>query len=115
MSKNQGLHAGPVVPLSYEFRGGMGLGVKLGAFFLTVFTLGLALPWAKAMKLKWLARNTYVNGQPLQFTGSGGQLWGQYIKWWLLCIPTLGIYSFFISSKLRKWSIEHQAGLIPIG
>lgn len=107
-------HQTGMIPLTYEFRGGMGLGVKIGAFLLSVVTLGLGVPWAKTMKLRWLAENTYVNGQPLRFTGTGGQLWGQYIKWWALSVVTLGIYAFFVSSKLRKWAIEHQAGLVPV-
>ncbi len=103
-----------VAPLSYDFRGGPGVEVKIGMFLTCVCTFGLGVPWAQVMRYRWIAENTYVNGQPLQFTGTGGQLCRQYIKWWLLCFPTFGIYAFFIPSRIQKWAIKNQNGQIPV-
>lgn len=103
-----------VIPLTYEFRGGSGMHVKLCVFFTCVCTLGLGVPWAQVMRYRWIAENTYVNGQPLRFTGTGGQLWRQYIKWWLLCFPTFGIFAFFIPSRIRKWANKHQSGQVLV-
>jgi hypothetical protein len=106
--------SGPLVPVQFEFRGSAVSSFfnSLGAALLSVFTLGLAVPWAKAMRFRWVTEHTYINGRPLRFTGSGGQLWGQYIKWWLLCLVTLGLYSIVVSSRLRAWAISHQEGAV---
>lgn len=105
-----------MTPLRYEFKGSTigHLFVSLGAGILTVITLGIALPWAQAMLYRWTTENTYVNGQRMRFTGSGGRLFGQYIKWWLLTVVTVGIYGFVVANRMRKWAIEHQEVAVPI-
>lgn len=65
-----------------KFTGGLlGLiGIGLLSFFMIVFTLGLALPWAVTIKEGWYAKHTTIDGKQLIFKGSGGRLFGQYIK-----------------------------------
>ena len=41
------------------------------------------------------------------FDGNGGQLFGNYIKWFLLSIITLGIYSFWLTIKMQQWVTKH--------
>lgn len=103
-----------VIPLDYEFRGGSGVEVKVRGFLTCVSTFGLGVPWAQVARYRWIAENTYVNGQPLRFTGTGEQLFRQYVKWWLLCFPTFGLFVFFVPSRLRKWALRHQSGQIPV-
>jgi uncharacterized membrane protein YjgN (DUF898 family) len=31
-----------------------------------------------------------------------------WIRWFMLCIITLGIYSFWVYPRLQKWIVEHQ-------
>ena len=38
---------------------------------------------------------------------TGGQLFGNYIKWFLLTIITLGIYSLWLSIKMKQWVTKH--------
>ena len=38
-----------------------------------------------------------------RFTGSAWGLFGNWIKWWLLIIITIGIYSFWVYPRLTKW------------
>lgn len=104
------------VPLRYEFDGGAAtyLGVGVLAALVTVFTLGLGLPWAIVMRESWRARHTLINGQRVAFTGSGGGLFGHYVKWWALCFITLGIYGFWVAPRLTKWIVEHQQVAVPI-
>ena len=101
--------AGPGMPM-YRFDGGAGtyLGVRLGGYLITVFTLGICYPWAVVMTYRWQAKHTYLNGRRLRFTGTAPALFGQWIKWFLLIIVTLGIYSFWVGPKLTKWIVEHQ-------
>ncbi len=107
----------PGLPLTFEFRGTV-IGDffnALGATLLSVLTFGIAVPWAQAMRYRWVCQRTYVNGIPMRFTGSGGGLFGHYIKWWLLCVITLGIYSIWVGNRLRQWAIKHQTAVVPLG
>jgi uncharacterized membrane protein YjgN (DUF898 family) len=38
-------------------------------------------------------------------TGIG--LFGQWIKWFLLCVITLGMYGFWVTPRLQRWIVEH--------
>ena len=97
-------------PLTFGFDGGAltWLGVGIGGFLITVVTLGICYPWAVVMTYRWKAKHTYINGQRLRFTGSAWGLFGQWIKWLLLLIIPIGIYSFWLYPHLTKWIVEHQ-------
>ena len=92
-----------------KFTGGLlgmiGIGI-LQALIIT-FTLGLALPWAVCIKEAWYAKHTVIDGKQLVFDGNGLQLFGNYIKWFLLCIITFGIYSFWLTIKMQQWITLH--------
>lgn len=92
-----------------KFTGGLlGLiGINLLQGFLMMITLGLAFPWTVCIKQRWLARHTYLDGRQLVFDGTGGQLFGNYIKWFLLTIVTFGIYGFWLSLKMQAWIVKH--------
>lgn len=110
--------APPTIPVALDFRfdGGAGtyLGVAILSVLLTVCTLGFALPWAVAMRYRWVSQHTLINGQRVEFTGSGGSLFGHWIKWWLLSIVTLGIYLFWVQPRLTRWIVEHQRAVLPV-
>ena len=74
---------------------------------LTVFTLGIYFPWAVSFKQRWIAYHTTIDGKRLVFKGHGAQLFGNYIKWFLLTIITLGIYGFWLTIKMRQWVVKH--------
>ena len=84
-----------------KFDGGLlgliGIGILSG--FIVLITLGIATPWAICLKEKWYVSHTVIDGKRLVFDGTGGQLFGNYIKWFLLTIITLGIYSFLAFDK----------------
>ena len=92
-----------------KFNGGLlGLiGVSILQAVISIFTLGIGLPWAVCLKERWLAKHTTIDGKKLVFDGKGIQLFGMYIKWFLLCIITLGIYSLWVSLKLKAWVVSH--------
>ena len=56
---------------------------------------------------KWVAEKTYIDGKQLYFDGTGLQLFGNYIKWFLLTIITLGIYGFWMGIKMKQWVVSH--------
>lgn len=97
------------VPM-YRFDGGAAtyLGVGILAVIITVFTLGICYPWAKVILYRWQAKHTFLWGRRLRFTGTAPALFGQWVKWYLLWIVTLGIYGFWIGPRMTRWLVEHQ-------
>ena len=81
-----------------KFDGGLlGLiGINILQALLITITLGIGAPWAICIKERWIAKHTYIDGKQLVFDGTGGQLFGNYIKWMLLTLITLGIYAFWL-------------------
>ncbi len=96
--------------LQFGFTGGAGswLWVGIAGFLVTAFTLGICYPWAVVMTYRWKTKHTWINGQRLRFTGSAPGLFGHWIKWFFLCVITVGIYSFWVYPRLQKWIVEHQ-------
>lgn len=92
-----------------KFNGGLlgMIGIGIAQALITIFTLGLGLPWAICMKESWYVKHTVIDGHQLRFDGTGGQLFGNYIKWFLLTIVTLGIYAFWLSIKMKQWVTKH--------
>lgn len=92
-----------------KFTGGLlGLiGIGILSTIISTITLGIGLPWAVCMKEKWYAEHTIIEGKQLTFDGKGGQLFGNYIKWFLLTIITFGIYSFWLTIKMKQWVVSH--------
>lgn len=79
------------------------LGWKILGILVTSITFGVCGPFAVKWLYSWEAKHTVINGRRLKFTGSAGGLFGTWIICYLLSIITLGIYSFYIPIKLRKW------------
>lgn len=115
MSVIQGPHGAGLV-LEHKFDGGAAsyFGVGIGAFLLTLVTVGIGTPWAICMTYRWKAQHTLINGQRVKFTGSGAGLFGHWIKWWALCLITVGIYSFWVQPRLTKWIVEHYQVVVPL-
>lgn len=78
----------------------------LGAI-VTIFTLGICTPWAICMVYGWRINHTVINGRRLRFKGTALGLFGNWIKWLLLCVITLGIYSFWLQIALEKWKVKN--------
>jgi uncharacterized membrane protein YjgN (DUF898 family) len=92
-----------------NFDGGLlGLiGVSLLGFIITLFTLGICLPWAVCIKEDWITKHTVIEGRRLMFNGTAMGLFGTWIKILLLTIITIGIYSFWANIALKKWVVKH--------
>lgn len=92
-----------------KFNGGLlGLiGMNILCTALVSFTFGLGAPWALCLYISWFFKHTTIDGQQLTFDGTGGQLFGSYIKWFLLCIVTFGIYLFWLPFKMINWVVSH--------
>lgn len=93
----------------YYFDGGLFelLFWRILGFLITFLTLGICLPWAITMIYSWEAKHTVLDGRRLKFTGTAIGLFGNWIKWLLLSIITLGIYGFWVEIALKKWKTKH--------
>ena len=83
------------------------IGRYLLYIFLSVITLGIAIPFCTCRFLKWQKSNTYVDGYRFVFDGNGFQLWGRIILWMLLSLVTFGLYSLYIPVAFGKWITKH--------
>lgn len=83
------------------------IGYKLLAFLITVVTATIAKPWADKLILEYKYNHTIYNGKRLKFEGKGADLFVQRFKWILLSIITLGIYSFWVPIKNKKWLVSN--------
>jgi uncharacterized membrane protein YjgN (DUF898 family) len=92
----------------YQFRGGAAswFGTQILGLIVTVCTLGICYPFAVVLVERWRAKNTYLQGRQLQFIGTGWGIFGLWVKWFLLCVVTLGIYSFWVYPRLTQWKVE---------
>ncbi len=105
MSKKQNDYAS-----TSDFTGGAfaNYGYNFLVGFVSLITLGIAYPFMFCIKKKWECKNTYIDGKQLVFDGTGGQLFGNYIKWTLLSIITLGIYLIIKGKVLMiEWETKH--------
>lgn len=83
----------------------------LAGSFLTSCTFGICYPWALCMIYGWKINHTVIEGRRLQFNGTAVGLFGNWIKWLLLIVVTLGIYSFWVHIKLEQWRVKNTTFL----
>jgi len=57
------------------------IGMYILAFIISFFTFGIATAWAVVMVKRWKVKHTYIEGQQLQFVGSGIGLFLRYLLW----------------------------------
>lgn len=92
-----------------RFTGGVlgWIGHRLLFCLIAIFTLGIGIPWATAMLVRWETTHTEIDGYALEFDGTGGQLFMKYLIRWLLSLVTFGIYNLFFPVVLLKWQTSH--------
>lgn len=73
----------------------------------TICSCGIAFPWLQCWYLRWLYRNSVIDGKQLQFDGNGTELFGKYIIWYILCAVTCGIYGLWVPVNMQRWETEH--------
>jgi len=93
----------------FTFDGGAGtyLGTIILAGLVTVLTLGICYPFGVVLVERWRTKHSYIDGRQLVFTGSAIGLFGLWIKWFLLIVITLGIYSLWVGPRIARWKWEN--------
>ena len=77
------------------------------ASIICTLTFGLGTPWAICYVINFIVSHAVIDGQRYTFDGKGGQLFGQWIKWFVLMIITCGIYSFWVAPRMYNWVASH--------
>lgn len=81
--------------------------VSIAASLIAGITFGIATPWALCIMWNFIVSHVIVDGKRLYFDGNGAQLFGNWIKWFILTIITFGIYGFWVAPKLFDWVAKH--------
>jgi uncharacterized membrane protein YjgN (DUF898 family) len=99
----------------FTFDGGAGtyLGTILLAVLVTTVSLGICYPFGVVLVERWRAKHSYIDGRQLVFTGSAIGLFGLWIKWFLLIVVTLGIYSLWVGPRIAQWKWENTDFAAP--
>ena len=83
------------------------IGWNILGFMVTTLTFGICYPWALCMVYGWKINHTIIGGKRLKFKGSAAGLFGNWIKWLLLCVITFGVYSLWLKIALEKWKVKN--------
>lgn len=67
----------------------------------------IGVPFGLCNMGRWIASHTVINGNRLRFTGSAGSLLGSWIIWVVLTVITVGIYGFWVPTKVMKWIAQN--------
>ena len=74
---------------------------------IVAITCGIATPWAICYMVGFVISHVTIDGRRLTFDGTGAQLFGNWIKWFILCVITCGIYSLWVIPKVYNWVAKH--------
>lgn len=86
--------------LQFHGKGGDFFGVIIVNWLLTIVTLGLYYPWAKANKLKYLYGETSLNEDRFAFHGTGKEMFKGFIKAIVLFGMFYGLLFLFLYLKM---------------
>ena len=96
------------IPSKYTGGALMTFLINYAVAFVSIISLGLLFPFMFCWRKRWQAEHTIINGRRLVFDGTGVQLFGRFMIWFLLAIATLGIY-FIIKGNISfvAWETKH--------
>lgn len=81
--------------------------VLIHLFLLSLITFGIYSPWAWVRIFRLKASHTTINGKPVTFTGTGGQLLLLVLVQGLLTFITFGIYGPWAICKFFSWKAQN--------
>ncbi len=71
-------------------------------WLLTLVTLGIYYPWARAKRLKYIYGQTALNDEHFNFAGTGKEMFRGFIKVILFYIVVMGVYFLFSSMQMPR-------------
>ncbi|MCB9167265.1 MAG: DUF898 domain-containing protein [Flavobacteriales bacterium] len=104
--------------LAFIGEGGDLFVILLVNWLLTVITLGIYYPWAKARRLQYFYEHTELDGHPFHFHGTGREMFKGFIKAVGLFLAVYGIYFLLIMVRMPVLAIIFLLGaligLVPL-
>ena len=101
--------------LDFHGKGGDFFGIVIVNWLLTIVTLGLYYPWAKAKQLQYVHSATALNGDSFAFHGTGKEMFKGFIKAILIFTILYGLLFLFIYLKMPGTGLLlFYAGLLAI-
>ena len=90
-----------VIPQRLKFYGDGGkyFGILIVNFLLTILSLGLYYPWARAKNLQYLYGETEFAGSRFQFHGTGQEMFKGFIKAIAMIAVLIIVYALLVSSR----------------
>ncbi|MBX0333133.1 DUF898 domain-containing protein [Pontibacter sp. HSC-14F20] len=88
-----------ITHFSFTGKGTEYFAIEIVNLLLTVFTLGLYYPWAKAKSLQYLYRKTELAGTPFVFHGTGKEMFIGFIKGLGIFVVLYGILMYGVFSE----------------
>lgn len=85
--------------LEFNGKGSEFFSVIIVNWLLTILTLGLYYPWAKARKLQFLYGETSLNGDSFSFHGTGKEMFKGFIKALLIIAFLYGLFFLLLYLK----------------
>lgn len=86
--------------ISFKGNGGEYFTIVIVNWLLTVITLGLYYPWAKARNLQYMYSATEFNNVPFVFHGTGKEMFKGFIKALLLLVIIYGLFLMLIRFEM---------------
>lgn len=95
MEQNEPIQDNPIQHYQLEFhgKGSEYFSIMIVNWLLTLVTLGLYYPWARAKKLRYVYGNTALNNEYFHFSGTGKEMFKGFIKIILLYFAILAIFA----------------------
>lgn len=102
--------------LTFHGKGSALLGRYLVNVLLSIVTLGIYSFWGKAKILGYLYEETQLNGSPLEFRGTGKQLFLGYLKFVGLTAVLVGIPTIIFTVVIMGAAMNGEVGgiLVPL-
>ncbi|MCP4123009.1 MAG: DUF898 domain-containing protein [Bacteroidetes bacterium] len=93
----------------FEFNGtGMScLWLFIWTTVLSLLTFGLSFPWTASATMRWITKNTTIDGKQLCFKGSGLGFFGNWLLILIFTVITIGIYIPWGFCRSSKWIINN--------
>jgi uncharacterized membrane protein YjgN (DUF898 family) len=91
--------------LEFKGSGSTLFGLTIVNTILTVITLGIYYPWAKAKYLKYYYQNFYMSGDNFSFHGTGAEMFKGFIKAFIFIVVIVALYAGLLALKLTALGI----------
>lgn len=91
--------------LDFNGKGSDFFGIIIVNWLLTIITLGIYYPWAKAKQLQFIYSATSLNGDSFSFHGTGKEMFKGFIKAILIFGILYGVLFLFVYLKMPFWGL----------